>query len=706
MRSASYWGAGAGWFLLCHLFVAFGLKTRLRTRICGVSDASRKRSIVERNLLERMSTSVSQLNLRLSRDVERLVLPDGVCLLKQTRLATYLTLAAEQLEILDCFAGEEPVVVQDVLFGLLTKGKRCHLREFYRLVLVAVEGGILVGDGASGGGPMPELRGHRWAFGWRLGPALGLFVFLLAAGAWAFASLSPGLPETVSEWGMLLLSIALCLSLGYCLSGCTLRGYGRLVYSPGIRFRCGVPHFWIDTRDAFMAGRPCQLATALMALTAPFLVAVVVYLADVGSGLVAAAVALLMLTSPFCNTPGHELIHAAFRRARRIPHRVPKFMSGRLFRHLFGMGVTLAERRYLAAYWVYVFLWLSGLFVFCEAVVRQHWDVWIRNVVFAPSPAARALATLGCAMLFVMLFVPLMCEMWFVFHSALVVVSPMLFSTEKSVLRKRNSKTSPSPETVGEFLARTPLFADLSTEGLLAVAQSMTFSTVKKGTPIVREGDYGDLLFVVYSGEVAVSKESDTGYVAPVARLGEGAVFGEIALLDRVPRTATVTAVGTTGLLVLPRVSFDELLLVPLGADRVRVIIQVCSFIKRNSMFSEWPDQSLQVLARQFAFVDFQRGQVVIEQDKPNDAFYLIYEGQCEVRRGDELFATLSTGDFFGEISLLRGVPAVATVTATTPSCCLKLGREEFLRFVTEDALTGIAIETTMEHRVHQDFTG
>jgi len=167
-----------------------------------------------------------------------------------------------------------------------------------------------------------------------------------------------------------------------------------------------------------------------------------------------------------------------------------------------------------------------------------------------------------------------------------------------------------------------------------------------------------------------------------------------------------VTAAGTTALLVLPRVSFDELLLAPLGADSVRVIIQVCSFLKRNSMFSEWPSQSLQLLAHQFAFVDLQRGQTVIEEDKPNDTFYLIYEGQCDVRRGDELSATVSAGDFFGEISLLKGIPAVATVTATMPSRCLALGQKEFLRFVTEDALTGIAIETTMENRVHQDFAG
>ncbi|MBT3377802.1 MAG: cyclic nucleotide-binding domain-containing protein [Lentisphaerae bacterium] len=653
-----------------------------------------------------MSTVVSQLKLRLSPDVERRLLPDGICLLKQTRFATYLTLAPAQLEILECFTGPEPVAVQDALFGMLAAGRPCHLREFYRFVLAAVDRGVLIGQGADEDQDSRELRGHCWPFGWRVGPSVMLFVLFAASGAWALGGSVPGLPGTAGGWGVLLLSIILALSLAYVLPGCVLRGYGRLVYSPGVRSHYGVPHFWIDTRDAFMAGRPCQLATALMALTAPFIVAVAAYLMNIQSGLLAAAVALLMLSSPFGNTPGHELVHAVFRRARRIPHRVPQFMSGRLFCHLFGMSARLAERRYLAAYWAYVFLWLSGLFVFCEGVVRQHWDVWVRNVVFAPSPGAKAVAVLGCATLFVLLLVPIICQMWFVFHSAFVLASPMLLNTERSLLRKCRGKASPSPEVMAGFLAQTPLFADLSEEGLLAVAQSMTVSTIRKGTLVIREGDCGDLLFVVHSGEVVVSKETETGHRAVVATLAEGEVFGEIALLDRVPRTATVTASCTTELFILPRISFDELLLAPLGAERVRVIIQVCSFIKRNRMFSEWPDQALQALARQLSFVDFERGQVIIEQDQPNEAFFLIYEGQCDVHRGGELYATLGTGDFFGEISLLQGVPAVARVTANTPSRCLKLDRDEFLRFVTEDALTGIAIETAMEHRVHQDFSG
>jgi CRP/FNR family cyclic AMP-dependent transcriptional regulator len=112
----------------------------------------------------------------------------------------------------------------------------------------------------------------------------------------------------------------------------------------------------------------------------------------------------------------------------------------------------------------------------------------------------------------------------------------------------------------GHPLSHIPLFARLAPaeqEGLLA---AMTHQTVAANDVVCWIGDDGDTLFVVESGQVAITAPDDRGVHITLDTLGPGGVFGEISLLDGGPRTATVRAVTSVSLLALKREAFHAFL--------------------------------------------------------------------------------------------------------------------------------------------------
>lgn len=98
------------------------------------------------------------------------------------------------------------------------------------------------------------------------------------------------------------------------------------------------------------------------------------------------------------------------------------------------------------------------------------------------------------------------------------------------------------------LLREAALFAPLPAAAVERLARNSVPVVVSAGTTIIREGDVGDRVYVIASGEADVAAGG-----AHVTRLGPGGYVGEIALLRDVPRTATVTAAMDARLLSLER---------------------------------------------------------------------------------------------------------------------------------------------------------
>ena len=105
----------------------------------------------------------------------------------------------------------------------------------------------------------------------------------------------------------------------------------------------------------------------------------------------------------------------------------------------------------------------------------------------------------------------------------------------------------PMSKPTPALLRNVPLFSDLDERDLESLAEEFNERRFSAGDKIALEGEGGLMFFVVESGELSVEVHGE-----PVSTIGPGAAFGEIALIDRRPRTATVTAASEVKAYGLP----------------------------------------------------------------------------------------------------------------------------------------------------------
>ncbi len=113
-----------------------------------------------------------------------------------------------------------------------------------------------------------------------------------------------------------------------------------------------------------------------------------------------------------------------------------------------------------------------------------------------------------------------------------------------------------------ELLKNVSLFSKLGPNEIDIVAAHSEYYTYGEGEYVFEEGSVHDELYIIKRGEIVVRKSTEGGRTVDVARYVAGECFGELAMLDSKPRTATAIAAEETELLIFPErnVTFRELL--------------------------------------------------------------------------------------------------------------------------------------------------
>ncbi|HKG93602.1 MAG TPA: cyclic nucleotide-binding domain-containing protein, partial [Gemmatimonadaceae bacterium] len=244
-------------------------------------------------------------------------------------------------------------------------------------------------------------------------------------------------------------------------------------------------------------------------------------------------------------------------------------------------------------------------------------------------------------------------------------------------------------------LARLDFLAFLPPDVRDLIAASFVPESFPFGTPIVREGEPADALYVLVSGKARVVKRGENGEELPLNQLRPGDSFGESGLLEeRGARGATVRASSdTVEVLRLDRAVFEALLRARPEARRWFELQakhrHLHTFLRLFTPFAKLPPAALELMLDALQPVTAERGDMVVREGEPPGPMYVVEEGRLRVFQRDEAGrrqyrAYLRRGDYFGEMSLFRGEPRSATVEAVSPCRLLALGRETFDRLLAE----------------------
>lgn len=233
-----------------------------------------------------------------------------------------------------------------------------------------------------------------------------------------------------------------------------------------------------------------------------------------------------------------------------------------------------------------------------------------------------------------------------------------------------------------------PLFSALERDALRTFVEIFEPKLFGTNVKIVEEGTPGGEAFVVARGEVDVSRHAlrSSGPVH-LARLGSGALVGEMALLSRAPRTATVTTASPVMLLVARKRDLDNAVTKSPALGREFAVYcrrrMLDNLIRTSPILHSVNPAERSDLVKRFAIRTFEPGERLITQGRPTDGLFLVASGEVSVvykePNDKTVMARLGPGEVLGEVALVLRRPANADVVANHPTVTLLLPRDRFL---------------------------
>ncbi len=225
----------------------------------------------------------------------------------------------------------------------------------------------------------------------------------------------------------------------------------------------------------------------------------------------------------------------------------------------------------------------------------------------------------------------------------------------------------------------------LGPEGLRAFAGMLELELVASGTKLIVEGAEGDAAYLVGRGELEVRRGETV-----LARLGAGSLFGEMALLSRSPRAASVIAVRPSIALRADRAALDRV--AKQHPELAQGLAKYCrrrmieNLVRTSAVLKPLRATERHALLDRFVARTFETGDQLIAEGEEGAGMHLVASGSLSIVAGGGADATrvavLGAGDVVGEVAMVLRRPATAAVVADCPSVTLHLAASEFLAVI------------------------
>jgi CRP-like cAMP-binding protein len=273
------------------------------------------------------------------------------------------------------------------------------------------------------------------------------------------------------------------------------------------------------------------------------------------------------------------------------------------------------------------------------------------------------------------------------------LTGPALTSKATQIVHAATSAYEEVADGAQPIAAPLPLFSALRKEALRELVGAFEMITVPAGHVVIEEGQQGSEAYIVARGELEVSRranEEDGKPPVVLARLVSGALFGEMALLSRAPRAASVVATRPTILLMATREALEVV-----AEKRPEVGIELAAHCRRRMVANlartspvlvSVPPQERVTLVERFQTRIYEKGDKLVSEGEEAQGLHLVASGGVAVvahEAGEPMvLATLSPGETVGEVALVLRRRANADVIALHPTVTLFLPRDEFLSLV------------------------